>query len=196
MKLRPLHDRVIVKRVEEEKVSAGGIVIPDNVAEKPIRGKVIAVGREAKEYIGRTPPNISALRPLKDGVIADFDVTKAMIKYFLTVVRKDRKIQKPKMVVGVPSGITMVAVYKQGMEGQGGPSDIMMVRAKGGYSWANVLKDGNGIPNAQNVSSPTERTDRKVHSPLATASCSTAWIRSGATHRQTRVRPAERESDR
>ncbi len=44
MKLRPLHDRVIIKRVEEEKVSAGGIVIPDNVAEKPIRGKVIAAG--------------------------------------------------------------------------------------------------------------------------------------------------------
>ena len=45
MKLRPLHDRVIVKRVEEEKMSAGGIVIPDNVAEKPIRGKVLAVGK-------------------------------------------------------------------------------------------------------------------------------------------------------
>jgi chaperonin GroES len=45
MKLRPLHDRVIVKRVEEEKVSAGGIVIPDNAAEKPIRGKVLAVGK-------------------------------------------------------------------------------------------------------------------------------------------------------
>jgi len=44
MKLRPLHDRVIVKRMEEEKVSAGGIVIPDNAAEKPIRGKVTAVG--------------------------------------------------------------------------------------------------------------------------------------------------------
>jgi chaperonin GroES len=44
MKLRPLHDRVIVKRVEEEKMSAGGIVIPDNAAEKPIRGKVLAVG--------------------------------------------------------------------------------------------------------------------------------------------------------
>ena len=44
MKLRPLHDRVIVKRLEEEKVSAGGIVIPDNAAEKPIRGKILAVG--------------------------------------------------------------------------------------------------------------------------------------------------------
>lgn len=81
---------------------------PSVVAIDNTTGKVIAVGREAKDYIGRTPPNISAIRPLKDGVIADFDVTKAMIKYFLTVVRKDRKIQKPKMVVGVPSGITMV----------------------------------------------------------------------------------------
>ena len=87
-----------------------GIILnePSVVAIDNTNGKVIAVGREAKEYIGRTPPNISAIRPLKDGVIADFDVTKAMIKYFLTVVRKDRKIQKPKMVVGVPSGITMV----------------------------------------------------------------------------------------
>jgi rod shape-determining protein MreB len=87
-----------------------GIILnePSVVAIDNTSGKVIAVGREAKEYIGRTPPNISAIRPLKDGVIADFDVTKAMIKYFLTVVRKDRKIQKPKMVVGVPSGITMV----------------------------------------------------------------------------------------
>jgi len=87
-----------------------GIILnePSVVAIDNTTGKVIAVGREAKDYIGRTPPNISAIRPLKDGVIADFDVTKAMIKYFLTVVRKDRKIQKPKMVVGVPSGITMV----------------------------------------------------------------------------------------
>ena len=87
-----------------------GIILnePSVVAIDNTSGKVIAVGREAKDYIGRTPPNISAIRPLKDGVIADFDVTKAMIKYFLTVVRKDRKIQKPKMVVGVPSGITMV----------------------------------------------------------------------------------------
>lgn len=87
-----------------------GIILnePSVVAIDNNNGKVIAVGKEAKEYIGRTPPNISAIRPLKDGVIADFDVTKAMIKYFLTVVRRDRKILKPKMVVGVPSGITQV----------------------------------------------------------------------------------------
>ncbi|HEY3275946.1 MAG TPA: rod shape-determining protein [Syntrophorhabdaceae bacterium] len=87
-----------------------GIILnePSVVAIDNYTGKVIAVGKEAKEYIGRTPPNISAIRPLKDGVIADFDVTKAMIKYYLTVVSKDRKISKPKMVVGVPSGITQV----------------------------------------------------------------------------------------
>jgi len=64
-----------------------GIILnePSVVAIDNTSGKVIAVGREAKDYIGRTPPNISAIRPLKDGVIADFDVTKAMIKYFLTV---------------------------------------------------------------------------------------------------------------
>jgi len=87
-----------------------GIILnePSVVAIDNTTGKVIAVGREAKEYIGRTPPNISAIRPLKDGVIADFDVTKAMIKYFLTITNRDRKISKPKMVVGVPSGITQV----------------------------------------------------------------------------------------
>ncbi len=87
-----------------------GIILnePSVVAIENTTGKVIAVGREAKEYIGRTPQNISAIRPLKDGVIADFDVTKAMIKYFLNVARQNRKISKPKMVVGVPSGITQV----------------------------------------------------------------------------------------
>ena len=87
-----------------------GIILnqPSVVAIDNNTGKVIAVGKEAKEYIGRTPPNISAIRPLKDGVIADFDVAKAMIKYFLKVVSNERKVSKPRMVVGVPSGITQV----------------------------------------------------------------------------------------
>ncbi|HOE17481.1 MAG TPA: rod shape-determining protein [Syntrophorhabdaceae bacterium] len=87
-----------------------GIILnqPSVVAIDNNSGKVIAVGKEAKEYIGRTPPNISAIRPLKDGVIADFEVAKAMIKYFLKVVSAERKISRPKMVVGVPSGITQV----------------------------------------------------------------------------------------
>jgi len=87
-----------------------GIILnqPSVVAIDNNSGKVIAVGKEAKEYIGRTPPNISAIRPLKDGVIADFEVAKAMIKYFLKAASTERKISRPKMVVGVPSEITQV----------------------------------------------------------------------------------------
>ncbi len=87
-----------------------GVILnqPSVVAIDNNSGKVIAVGKEAKEYIGRTPPNISAIRPLKDGVIADFEVAKAMIKYFLKAASTERKISRPKMVVGVPSGITQV----------------------------------------------------------------------------------------
>lgn len=87
-----------------------GIILnePSVVAIDNNTGKIVAVGAEAKEYIGRTPPHISAIRPLKDGVIADFEVTKAMIKHFLTIASRERDITKPKMVVGVPSGITQV----------------------------------------------------------------------------------------
>lgn len=87
-----------------------GIVLnePSVVAIENSSGRVIAVGRQAKEYIGRTPPNISAIRPMKDGVIADFDVAKGMIRYFLEKVRREHKVSRPRMVVGVPSGITQV----------------------------------------------------------------------------------------
>ena len=93
-----------------------GIVLnePSVVAIERNTGRLIAVGKEAKDFIGKTPQQMSAIRPMKDGVIADFDVTKAMIKYFLTVVRQKRRVSRPKMVVCVPSGITQVekkAVY-------------------------------------------------------------------------------------
>ncbi|MGA2107125.1 MAG: rod shape-determining protein [Syntrophorhabdales bacterium] len=93
-----------------------GIVLnePSVVAIERNTGRLIAVGKEAKEFIGKTPQQMSAIRPMKDGVIADFDVTKAMIKYFLTVVRQKKRVSRPKMVVCVPSGITQVekkAVY-------------------------------------------------------------------------------------
>jgi rod shape-determining protein MreB len=87
-----------------------GIVLnePSVVAIEKNTGKLIAVGKDAKDFIGKTPQQMAAIRPLKDGVIADFDVTKAMIKYFLTVVRQRKRVSRPKMVVGVPSGITQV----------------------------------------------------------------------------------------
>ncbi len=93
-----------------------GIVLnePSVVAIERNTGKLVAVGKEAKDFIGKTPQHMSAIRPMKDGVIADFDVTKAMIKYFITVVREKNRVSRPKMVVCVPSGITQVekkAVY-------------------------------------------------------------------------------------
>ena len=70
--------------------------------------RVLAVGREAKEMLGRTPGSITAIRPLKDGVIADFDVCEAMLKYFIRKVHNDRSLVHPRIVVGVPLGITEV----------------------------------------------------------------------------------------
>ncbi len=69
---------------------------------------VLAVGEEAKKMIGRTPGNIIAIRPLKDGVIANFDVTKSMLKYFIRKATKRRTFFQPRVVVCVPSGVTEV----------------------------------------------------------------------------------------
>ena len=94
-------------------VKGKGIVLnePSVVAIDKHTNKVLAVGEEARRMVGRTPGNIVAIRPLKDGVIADFDITEAMIKYFLEKVCPPRfysKYTKPRMVIAVPSGITEV----------------------------------------------------------------------------------------
>jgi rod shape-determining protein MreB len=70
--------------------------------------KVLAVGRQAKEMLGRTPGNIAAVRPMKDGVIADFEITEAMLRYFITQVHNRQTLVKPRIIIGVPSGITEV----------------------------------------------------------------------------------------
>lgn len=93
-------------------VKGKGIVCnePSVVAvRKDGRGKrVLAVGRDAKAMLGRTPGNIAAIRPLKDGVIADFEVTEEMLKYFIAKVHNRRLLVRPRIIVGVPSGITQV----------------------------------------------------------------------------------------
>jgi rod shape-determining protein MreB len=68
----------------------------------------IAVGAEAKRMLGKTPSNIIAIRPMKDGVIADFDATGEMLKYFITKVHNRRSFVSPRVIIGVPSGITQV----------------------------------------------------------------------------------------
>jgi rod shape-determining protein MreB len=91
-------------------VRGRGIVLnePSVVAINTNTGRIVAVGIEAKRMIGRTPGNIVAVRPLKDGVIADFDVTERMLRYFIQKVHKRRHFAKPRIVVAVPSGITGV----------------------------------------------------------------------------------------
>lgn len=91
-------------------VRGRGIVLnePSVVAINQNTGGILAVGLEAKRMIGRTPGNIVAIRPLKDGVIADFDTTERMLRYFIQKVHKRRHLAKPRIVVCVPSGITGV----------------------------------------------------------------------------------------
>ncbi|MFZ9802449.1 MAG: rod shape-determining protein, partial [Candidatus Nanopelagicales bacterium] len=87
-----------------------GIVLnePSVVAINQNTGGIVAVGAEAKRMVGRTPGNIVAIRPLKDGVIADFDTTERMLRYFIQKVHKRRFLAKPRVVICVPSGITGV----------------------------------------------------------------------------------------
>ena len=88
-----------------------GIVMsePSVVAIDAKTRRVLAIGAEAKRMVGRTPANIIAIRPLRDGVISDFDVTEQMIKYFVNRVH-DRigLIPRPRMLLGIPSGVTEV----------------------------------------------------------------------------------------
>jgi len=91
-------------------VRGRGIVLnePSVVAINTANQAILAVGSEAKRMIGRTPSHIRAIRPLKDGVIADFDITEKMLRYFIQKVHHRRFLAKPRVVVCVPSGITGV----------------------------------------------------------------------------------------
>ena len=81
---------------------------PSVVAVNRESNEVLAIGAEAKQMIGRTPGNIVAIRPMKDGVIADFDITQSMLKYFIRRALGKHSIIRPRIVVGVPSGVTEV----------------------------------------------------------------------------------------
>jgi rod shape-determining protein MreB len=87
-----------------------GIVVsePSIVAINNVTGKVEAVGKEAKEMLGRTPGNITAIRPMKDGVIADFEVTEKMLTYFIQKAHNRKVWVAPRIVIGIPSEITQV----------------------------------------------------------------------------------------
>lgn len=91
-------------------VRGRGIVLnePSIVAINQRDGAVLAVGQEAKAMLGRAPGTIQVIRPLRDGVIADFDVTEKMLNYFITTAHQRRSLVQPRVVLSVPSGITQV----------------------------------------------------------------------------------------
>ncbi|TQL69579.1 rod shape-determining protein MreB [Nocardioides albertanoniae] len=93
-------------------VRGKGVLVdePSVVALNKNTGEMLAVGHEAKKMLGRTPDDIVALRPLKDGVIADFEATEQMLRYFIQQVHRRRYFAKPRMVICVPSGITAVEI--------------------------------------------------------------------------------------
>ena len=112
-------------------VKGKGIVLrePSVVALQKDTGKVLAVGEEAKRMIGRTPGNIVAIRPMKDGVIADFDITQTMLRYFIhKALKKNKFVFRPRVVIGVPSGVTAVeerAVREAAV--QGGAKEAFLI---------------------------------------------------------------------
>ena len=107
-----------------------GIVLsePSVVAVESATGKIMAVGHEAKRMLGRTPGNIVAIRPMKDGVIADFETVEKMIRYFIHKVHKRSAFVRPRMVIGVPSGITEVEkrAVRESAE-QAGAREVLLI---------------------------------------------------------------------
>ena len=87
-----------------------GIVVsePSIVAVNKVTGKVEAVGRDAKEMLGRTPGNIVAIRPMKDGVIADFEITEKMLSHFIRKAHNRNTMVRPRIIIGIPSEVTQV----------------------------------------------------------------------------------------
>ena len=112
-------------------VKGQGVVLcePSVVAIDRSNHHVLAVGEEAKRMLGRTPGNITAIRPMKDGVIADFDITEAMLRYFIRKVHRKNRLVSPRVVIAVPSGITEVEkrAVKDSAERAGARSPVYLV---------------------------------------------------------------------
>src|SRR6478736_6073639 len=138
-------------------VRGRGIVLsePSVVAIDSRTGEVHAVGIEAKRMLGRTPGTISAIRPLKDGVIADFDVTEQMLRHFIQKVHQNRWAH-PRVVVCVPSGVT--GVEKRAV---GEPSGNMVVDIGGGTTEVAVISLG-GIVVSQSIRIGGDEIDESI----------------------------------
>ena len=126
-------------------VKGEGIIInePSVVAVQEDRfnhGKILAVGKEAKDMLGKTPDGIQAIRPMKDGVIADFDITEKMIRYFIEKAHKRKSLIRPRIMVCVPYGLTGVekkAVKELAMSA-GASRSAFDRRAYGSGYWSGI----------------------------------------------------------
>ncbi|MFC4386528.1 rod shape-determining protein [Gracilibacillus marinus] len=168
-------------------VKGKGIVLdePSVVAMDRNTGKVLEVGEAARRMVGRTPGNIEAIRPLKDGVIADFDVTEAMLKYFINKINVKGFLSKPRMLICCPTNITKVEqkAIREAAEKSGGkkvyleeepkiaaigagmdifqPSGNMVVDIGGGTTDVAVLSMGD-IVTAQSVKMAGDKFDAEI----------------------------------
>lgn len=168
-------------------VKGKGIVLnePSVVAIDRNTGRALAVGEEARRMVGRTPGNIVAIRPLKDGVIADFDVTEAMLKYFIEKINVKGFFSKPRMLICCPTNITSVErkAIKEAAEKSGGkkvyleeepkvaaigagmdifqPSGNMVVDIGGGTTDVAVLSMGD-IVTASSIKMAGDKFDNEI----------------------------------
>ncbi|MFP7492570.1 rod shape-determining protein [Terribacillus saccharophilus] len=168
-------------------VKGKGIVLnePSVVAMDRNTGNVLEVGEEARRMVGRTPGNIEAIRPLKDGVIADFDVTEAMLRYFINKINVKGFLSKPRMLICCPTNITKVEqkAIKEAAEKSGGkkiyleeepkiaaigagmdifqPSGNMVVDIGGGTTDVAVLSMGD-IVTAQSIRMAGDKFDAEI----------------------------------
>ena len=129
-----------------------GIVLrePSVVAVKAGTNEVLAVGDDAKRMLGRTPGNIVAIRPLKDGVIADFEVTEAMLRHFIRKVNKSRR-SNPRVLIAIPSGITEVErrAVRESAENAGAKEVRVQAKATDNELQILVQDDGRGFDPSQ-----------------------------------------------
>jgi rod shape-determining protein MreB len=144
-------------------VRGRGIVLnePSVVAVNQDTGGILAVGLEAKKMIGRTPGNIVAIRPLKDGVIADFDTTERMLRYFIQKVHRRRYLAKPRIVVCVPSGITGVEQRAVKDAGYAAGARNMVVDIGGGTTEVAVISLG-GIVTSLSIRVGGDELDQSI----------------------------------
>ncbi len=168
-------------------VKGKGIVLnePAVVAMDRMTGKVLEVGEEARRMVGRTPGNIEAIRPLKEGVIADFDVTEAMLKHFIDKIKVRGFLSKPRMLICCPTNITKVEqkAIKEAAEKSGGkkvyleeepkvaaigagmeifqPSGNMVIDIGGGTTDVAVLSMG-GIVTSESIKVGGDKFDHEI----------------------------------